>query len=273
MNKKVFLLTLLFITTSLLAEVQDKFKINLGMMYVTSFNTEMQISDERFPASVGVHTDQLNIENDDNVFRLDGYYRFTDTHSIDFSYFYAHSKGSTIISQDMDWNGNTIIAGGHVDSYFDMDVYKVSYGYSFYHNEKIELMLTAGLHITDLDLGIGAYGTIVDRYGNVLTGDSYESSESLTVPLPVVGFKGEYTIIDKRLFVNYKVEYFYMKYDDYEGRIVSTALNLEYRFIDNVGVGIGYNSNNIDLEVKNDGNRIDARNELEGAMIYFTYIY
>lgn len=269
MNKKILILILLLLGASLSAEVKDKWKINLGTMFVTNFETEMQLRPKNLPIGAKINTkDQLDMQTDSNAFRLDGYYRFTDTHSMDFSYFSTKSNGQKIISQDIKWNEETIAAGASIDSHFNMDIYKVAYGYSFYHNEKVELMLTAGLHITSIDLGIGAQGTIDGVYEN-----NYSSGAKATVPLPVFGFKGEYTIINEKLFVNYKTEYFFMQYENYSGALLTSSLNLEYRFMEHIGAGVGYNSNKILLKAEDNNKIFEVKNDLSGVMIYLTYIY
>jgi len=264
--KKLVVILLSFYINLLHAEVQDKFKISLGAMHVVNFESEMQIAPKGIPVGVRINTkDQLNMKNDTNVFRVDGYYRFNDTHSIDFSYFSVNSNGET--TDSITWDGNINISG-NIASYFNMHIYKVDYAYSFYHNEKVELALTLGLHITQVDLGILAYGTI-----NGVTNSSYKSDTTVTVPLPVIGFKGEYTIIDKKLFVNYKADYLYLEFDNYKGALVTSAINLEYHFVDNFGTGIGFNANNIRVEADGDNARADVKNVLSGVVVYFSYIY
>ena len=264
--KKIALLMLLAVTI-VSADVKDKFKLNIGGMKVSKFETEMQVAPKGAPVGLRINTkDQLHMKSDTNVLRVDGYYRFTDTHSIDFSYFSVNSNGTT--SGSLKWDDHNISAAGAIHSYFNMDIYKINYAYSFYHNDKVELALTAGLHITAIKLGISAYGTI-DGVAN----STYASNTAVTLPLPVFGFKGEYTVIDKKLFVNYKADYFYLSIDNYQGAIVTTALNVEYRFVDNFGMGVGYNVNNIHLQANGDNARVDITNNLRGAMFYFSYIY
>ena len=267
--KKLLLVSLLLLSSLASAEVTDKWKINAGAMFVTNFETEMRLTPKNAPIGVRINTkDQLGLKNETGVFRLDGYYRFTDVHSIDFSFFSVRSDGSKSIDTDIEWNGDTISAGAKINSYFNMDVYKINYGYSFYHNEKVELALTAGLHITSLDVGLAASGTV-----NGTPTNTYSDGASATAPLPVVGFKGEYTIIDKRLFINYKTDYFFMKYENFNGSLISSALNLEYRFVDNVGIGIGYNANKIFLKADDGDKKLEIDNTLSGALVYFTYVY
>jgi len=263
--KKILLSALLLLATlNLHAEIEDRFKISLGAMHVINFETEMQIAPKGVPVGVRINTqDQLKMQNDTNVFRLDGYYRFDNVHSIDFSYFSINSEGRT--TDSIEWDGNVSISGD-IKSYFNMDVYKVNYVYSFYHNDKVELALTAGLHITAVELGIYAYGTIDGEEDS-----SYRSDTSVTVPLPVFGFKGNYRV-NKHLFVDYRADYFYLSFDGYKGALVTTALSTEYRFADNFGLGIGYNVNTIRVEADGDNARADVTNVLSGIMIYLSYI-
>jgi len=156
-----------------------------------------------------------------------------------------------------------------------MDVYKVDYAYSFYRNKDVELALSAGLHITTVDFGIelGAKGSLVD--GKPIA-NPYTEGASVTAPLPVVGFKGCYHI-NKNWFVDYKADYLYLKLDIdgtyYDGSLISTQLNLEYSFMENYGVGVGYNSNEIQLKVDDDVKRIDFVNTLSGVLLYLSYTY
>ena len=271
MNTKILLIALLFVGVSLSAEVKDKWKINMGTMFVTNFETEMMLSHKKLPIAARINTkEQLGMESDTNAFRLDGYYRFTDTHRIDISFFSVKSDGSKTINKDIEWgeDQNIIKAGATLKSYFDMNIYKVNYGYSFYHNEKVELTLAAGLHITTIDLGIGASGFVDGIYT-----DSYSSSASATVPLPVVGFRGEYTIIDETLFIEYKSDYFMLEYDGIKGNLLSTALSIEYLFVDHVSVGLGYNVNKIYVGAEDGDAKFEVENELSGAMLYLSYTY
>jgi len=269
MKISAFFLSLLLLSSTLTAEVKDEWKINIGGMFVTNFETEMQLTPKNLPISARINTtDQLGMNTETSVLRLDGYYRFNDVHSIDFSYFSANSDGNRVINEDIEWDGSTISAGATVTSYFDMDVYKINYGYSFYHNEKVELMLTAGLHITSIDMGLHASGVVDGNSTN-----SFSSANGATIPLPVVGFTGEYTIIDKVLFVSYKTDYFILDYDGVQGSLISNALNLEYRFVDHVGVGLGYNSNQIYLSAEDGDTKLEVTNNLSGVLLYLTYIY
>jgi len=259
----------LLVGVSLFAEMEDKWAVKVGGMYVTTFETDMQIGKEGVPIGAKINTkDQLGLESDSVVLRLDGYYRFNDTHSVEASYFAARSDSHKTIQKDIEWDDSIIEAGATIDSYFDMDVFKINYGYSFYHNDDVELMLTAGLHITKIDLGLTAEGTVDGEEGRTST-----SSSTVTAPLPIVGFKGEYTILPHSLFVTYKADIFYLSFGDFQGSILSNGLDLEYEVTEHVGVGMGFDSTIINVISDDNDKKVEVENKLFGLLFYVSYTY
>ena len=266
-SKVLFILAL--ITTSLVAEVKDKWKVNVGSMYVTNFETDLQWNKKGLPVGVKINTnDQLGLESEATVFRFDGYYRFTDSHKIEASYFGVKSDGRKQLNAEINLNGKKLVVGTIIDAYLNMNIYRVDYAYSFYHNDKVELSIAAGLHITQIDLGYSVVAT-ANNNSTPISGSSF----SVTAPLPIVGFRGSYDIIPKTLMVNYNTDYFYFEYEDYRGAIISAAFSLEYRFYNHIGLGIGFNSNDIKVKKDNGNTKVDIDNRLSGIMVYMSYTY
>jgi hypothetical protein len=248
------------------------FKINLGAMYVTNYDTKVQMGTKNIPLDATIDAkENLGMKNDTSVFRLDGLYRFSDKHSIDFSYYRVRSYGNQALKKSIEWDGITLEAGAAIESHFNMDIYKLNYCYSFYQNDEIELALSAGLHVSYIDLGLKAIAGVDSNISS--SSNSYNSKEDIPIPLPVIGFKGEYEILYRKLFVNYRAEVFYLKYEDYKGSFISNAINFEYYLINNIGVGVGYNTNKILAKGNDSNNRFELENDLSGILFYVTYIY
>jgi len=262
------LVSLVAIASLAHAEVLDTWKIQLGGMFVNNFETDMQLGKKGFPVGAKINTkDQLGLDNDTAVFRLDGYYRFNNVHSMEFSYFSVRSEGRRYVDKEFEWNGDTL-SDVLVNSYFNMDIYKLNYAYSFYHNSDIELALLAGFHITGIDLGLSAEGVV-----NGEEKQKRSSGANVTVPLPVFGFKGEYTIIPQTLFANVKSEYFFLKYDVYKGAFIGNAINVEYRFLDHYGLGLGFSNYTLTAEMEDSDKKVNVENRLSGVTAYLSYTY
>jgi len=275
MNIKTIIFATMLLATSLMAEVKEKWKINVGSMFVTQFETELKWSRKRVVNGentlIGktINTkDQLGLESESSVLRFDGYYRFNKEHKIEFSYFGVNSNSNKITDTSIELDGNTITAGVSLQTYYNMKVYKLNYAYSFYHTDKVELALLVGLHVTQLEIGYNIKGQI-----NSSEIARAKGGTDITAPLPVVGFEGQYSIIPKVLFINYQANYFYLDFGDYAGAITSSTLKMEYRFWEHLGIGAGYNINNIAVRKEDSHKTLDIDNRLSGAILYLSYTY
>ena len=165
-----------------------------------------------------------------------------------------------------DLNFGPITATGflEVETSFKTDFYVAQVGYSFLKNERAELGLGGGLHVVSFDTALKVRGKINGKSG------SEKSSESdLTVPLPnILGF-GTYAFTPK-LSLDGGIGWFGLDYDDYSGNLVAVNANLEYRFTDNFGVGVGYNFIDMDLEIEQ-SRRTDTYDlEYKGPVLYLS---
>lgn len=257
-----------FVIALLPAQTNDRWSLSVGSMFVVDFETEMQISRKDVPLGARINTkDQLGLDHESAVFRADGLYRFNDAHSLGVSYYAAKSTGSRYVETEFEWDGD-VLENVQTNTYFNMYILELVYGYSFYHSDDIELELIAGLHVTAIDLGFKATGVV-----NGMPDQFISTAESVTAPLPVFGFKGEYTIIPNHLFVSYKAEYLYLMFENNKGQYISNMLSLEYRFTEHFGIGTGFNANFVKVEMVSGDKKIDVVNQLNGVMLFLTYAY
>jgi len=264
-----FIPVLLLLISTVYAESSDRLKVDVGGMFVTSFETDMQLSKKGFPIGGKINTkDQLGMDSNTISFRLGGHYRFSDRHGIECSYYGVRSDSHKRVDREFEWNGDLIDVGAMVDTYLDMDVFKIKYAYSFYHNDRVELALGVGLHITPIGLGLTAKGKI-----NGVEKQNTSESSSVTAPLPVVGFGGEYTIIPNRFFASYQANYFYLAFTDYKGALISNTLAMEYAFMDHVRAGLGFDSDVIIVEMDDGDKKVEVENRLSGVLLYLSFTY
>ena len=205
----------------------DKFKISLGSYFIQDTNTEISVN-----SSVGNIGTIINMERDLgtddrlSVPRLDGYYRFNDKHRLDFGWTNVKREGTRTIALEINIGDETFVANDVVASKVDTTFFKLAYGYTFYKSSKVELSFIAGLNLLD-------YSLVVDD----ITSGRVETAE-VTVPLPVFGLSMDYAIAPRWL-VHFKMETFYLEYDDkIRGSLVDAGLGLEYRVLKNMGLGI-----------------------------------
>ncbi len=265
MKKILLVVIIMFAASQLQAEETspDAFQLRVGGYLLAGQNTDIGVSKKG--ASVGINLQDLfNMETTTQVFRLDGYYRFTPKHAVEFSWYKINSSSQTDADINFTWDDQNISALGSLSTYFDTDIYKVNYVYSFYHNEKVELGLSAGLHITTL--GVGFSG----NYETNGTADNSGEDVRVTAPLPVVGFRLKYNILPE-LSVKYAVDYFFLTFDNTTGTLTDSLLTVNYRITRHFGMGIGINSTRMRLETDaGEDSRLNVSHDVAGGLIYGT---
>lgn len=241
----------------------DQFMFRVGGYFVDGSNTQFSLNSTT-GLGIGTSIDyqkDLGGETRDKIPRIDLYYRFNDYHRIDFTAFSIDRSGERLLTLDLDIGDETFSASETVNSDIKYTLYKVAYGYSFYHSPKVELSFTAGLNITTYDL-------------NFATGSGSKSeSAGVTAPLPILGLKMGYAITPA-WSVNYLVEAFAINIEDkFSGSLLNFELSTEYRLLRNFSVGAGLASLGLDAEVIDDDLRGQVVDRYRGFLLFGTLYF
>jgi hypothetical protein len=241
--------------------IPDDFQLRLGGYFVADQDTDIRLSHSGVGVTMNLQ-DTFEMDTQGQVFRLDGYYRFSPKHSIEVAWYAIHNSSST--TKDFVWDDLNISNKGHLNTFFNTDIYKVNYVYSFYHSDQVELGLAAGLHITKIDIGFdGSY-----KSDGVDTNSKEEVG--VTAPLPIVGVRLNYKILPT-LSVKYSVDYFFITFEGAAGSMSDAMLTLDYRVFDNFGLGIGYNSTRMRFKADvGDKGELKLNHDVSGGLIYAT---
>ena len=162
---------------------------------------------------------------------------------------------------------DTVIqAGGAIESVFDIDLVRLTYGYSLIRNDEAELQFQAGLHLADIAVQLGLTGALsID--GEPFVESVSTEQEDVTAPLPHFG--GNFTYAFNEKFGMYAhIIGFALEIDDIEGSIVDTGLTVQYNFTDTIGVGAGVRYFNVDVEASDEDLRGQFEFEYFGPLVY-----
>jgi hypothetical protein len=189
---------------------------------------------------------------------LDGNYRFNKRSSFNFSWWDIDRDATTFLGKDIDFGDISIPAGELVESFFDTQTIRVSYGYSFYNVPKAELGLNAGLHVTTFDLGINCISC---------TNPETLDTERITAPLPVIGFHYRYQMSRRWRFSGY-TQHFLLEFGDVDGSLTDTRISFSHHTFKNVGFGFGWNRIETDLDIDSSDYLMAVSNKLEGIQAF-----
>jgi len=243
----------------------DKFRFAIGGYAIARYDSSVSMTDPDLGAGISIDPqDTLGMDFKSTVLRIEGYYRFHPKHALTYSWYSIDSTGSKIVNEEIDWvnpDGNpiTIPVGAQVTSSLSYDIFKVGYLWSFHHTDKVELGVGAGLHVTQLKVGLDAS----------LTKPPNQSAQRVdtTVPLPVFSLVLNYRVAPK--FHWYlKTEAFVVKFDNWAGSYRDATLGMEYRAWKHVALGAGLSSNSLNVEEDDPNYKLKFNNTISGALLY-----
>jgi hypothetical protein len=239
----------------------DKWMIRLGAYIVDGSNTTVSVGSDVALGAIIDYQKDLGGEDGDTIPRIDAYYRFNERHRIDFTSFSIDRKGQRTLAVELEIGDEIFSASETVQSDIKYTLYRLGYGYSFYHSPKAELTLTAGLNITEYDLEFS------------LEDGTKAESAGVTVPLPVVGLRMGYAITPK-WNVRYVSEAFFVEFDDsFRGAILNFELNTEYRLFKHFALGAGIARIGVSAEVDDDDWRGKVTDSYRGFNLFGTFYF
>jgi Outer membrane protein beta-barrel domain len=232
----------------------DRFMIRGGYLLVFGAETDVQLVGQSGLGAVIDFNKTLHGTQDYSGFRVDAAYRFNDRHSMGLSYYRVLRNANRQIASDLTVGDTTIAAGAQTTSNLNFDMYRLTYNYSFYRTDKVEVGITPGLYIMRVKFDLtgsatcsGAQATCVGQptvFGS--------ASEQLTVPLPSIGGFVNYKITPK-LTAQVRSDFFYLKVASSEGSMFEFYAGLEYRLFKHFALGASFDRLQSNVDLTKDG--------------------
>ena len=240
---------------------ETKAKISLGY-FLPRMHTELRLDPANPPPSgdsVDME-DDLGLDRDLALVRVDGYYRLGRKHRLQFGYFSLEREAQRVIDRPITIGDNTFIINGQVDSNLKNTITEIGYMYSLRQTDRFEVSGTFGIHWMDLQ----------SRFiGETASGFFETTSSSVEGPLPLFGVDIDYAFTP-RWIASFRGMIFSYKVDPYDGHLIDLRGTLEYFFLNNVGVGLGVNRFDLDLTYTDNGRVGDFSWGYGGMQFYIT---
>ncbi len=213
----------------------DKLMIRGGWAYAFGATANAAVSGPVLGLGTSVDfTNTLGGDSSTDAFRVDTLYRFNDRHAVGFSWYRVGFSGEKALNQQIQVGDDVVGAGASTQTGLSFNVYRLLYDYSFYRNEKLEVAISPGLYVMKTNFNFAGQGII-----NGTPGNSTVVNEEVTLPLPSIGFVGNYNITPKLQFQN-RYDFFYLSIGDYSGAMFEFYAGLEYRLFRHFAMGAAY---------------------------------
>lgn len=208
----------------------SKVQLTFGL-FLPSINSTAQINAEtgRIGTIINLET-AFSLPETQNLFRMNGVFRFDNKHSVE-GYYYALNRSGSNVSKDSLVFGDIILrVNSSFSAFFNATLFGGKYRYSIYNGESVETGFSVGLSF--LDIGVGAEVT----FQNQSASDEYND----LLFLPVLGFYSRVNIIENLIFRS-NVDMFALNIKRYDGVLFDFGVSLEYMFLQRFSLGTSYN--------------------------------
>jgi len=233
-----------------------RFSISGGFAGYANFDTTIRLNTEGLFGAILDLEDELDVDEESTIGRIDGHYAFHRAHRVDFSYYDIRRDGTSTLLEDSQIGEVLFPAGTTVDTSLDTLIFKVAYRYNFVADHRTTIGASLGIHWMSIDF---------DVEGPVA---SQEEDLDVDAPLPLLGLHWAYAFTSKwKLLAGTEV----LRFDvgEYRGLVSDTRITIQHDTFEHFGWGIGYNGFAIDAHFE-DEDDLDADLEYgyQGLMLY-----
>jgi len=255
-------------------QFNDRFRVYLGGFW-PEVDSKIGINGDVIPPGPPVDVeDALGVEDSDGVAWGGVQWHISRRNSLELEFFALNRDGgvSGTFSPPIQI-GDTFIESGGINTFYDTSIGRLTYGFSFIRNDRMDVQLKAGLHLAKLEAGIQFNGAVCDQTTIPTTppgcpaGTSGAESEDVTAPLPHLGGSFAYAITPSVAF-NFQVIGFALELDDIDGSIVEVDADLSWTPWRNFGLGAGIRYFNTEVDAGTSELNGEFEFEYFGPVVY-----
>lgn len=185
-------------------------------------------------------------------------WRISNRNMVEFEFANLNRNAITelVTDEPIEIGDSLVDAGVRIDTTFDLTLARLTYGYSVVRNEKMDVQLKVGLHLTDIaaSIKLGA-GVRVCQPGDIVPDDCEVRTEAtdrlessdVTLPLPHFGVSLSYAFTPKFALRTQAIG-FALEINDIKGSLLEIDADVIYHPWRRFGLGAGVRYFNANIE-------------------------
>jgi hypothetical protein len=243
----------------------DRFSITVGSFYeTTDADLRVDVSGGRQGTPINLNRD-LGLDDTDQLLRLEATWRPFQRSQFTAGYFDLSTKGHRTLEREIDFGDTVFPVRASVDSALEVQVAELYYTFWALKRPRGGIGLSFGVSALAIDTSLSAQ---LDRPTSPGTSLRRDASTSADLPIPLFGAEGLYAL-GTHFLIGANARYLpEITIDQYTGSAYSFGASLEYRFVRHLGLGLSWNSFNIDADVDRDRLDGSVNFTIEGAQLY-----
>jgi hypothetical protein len=246
--------------------LSDSFTASLGAMRSSnSFKVEADTPGD--PGTFVDFDDSLGVSHNSTFFNGQLRWKFgrEKKWNLQGQYFSNNAKGSTVLTEDVEWDGLTFGEGTFVDSGVKLGVSRLVIGRSFIKNARNDFGIGVGIHNLDIDVFIEGEIIVDDETTEIQRGEL-----SVSQILPNIG--GWYNFSPgKNWLIHARVDWISADINGYGGHMWNTAVGVNYQAFRHVGFDLYWQYFNLQIRADKTDWRGRADMTYSGPVLAVTF--
>jgi len=212
-----------------ISPTDERVRISLGAVHVKSSTPVRADSSAGTAGTSLTGEDQFGLDKSDFEPKFQATVRTATRHRFSFDYFTLDRTGNTTVSEIINFHDVQFVNGDPLQTKLSLRTFGITYAYSFWHSEKVEVAATLGVHATD----ISASTKVETPIRHVI------QNEDQAGPVPTLGIDATW-VISKRFYLDGRAQYLDVHVHNLDGSLGFFELNVLYRYRPNVSFAVGY---------------------------------
>jgi len=208
----------------------DRVRISLGAMHVSSATTLRADSSAGVQGSDISAEDQFGLGKSDFEPKFQAMVRIDTRQRLSFDYFMLDRSGNaTLTGNAIVFRNVVFLPGDPLQTQLSLRTLGITYGYSFWHSETLEIAGTIGVHATD----ISAEAKVETQSRHII------QTEDQAGEIPTVGIDATW-VASKRFYLDGRAQYLTAHVNNIDGSVGIYEFDALYRYRPNVSFAVGY---------------------------------
>jgi hypothetical protein len=212
-----------------ISPTEDRMRISAGAMRVSSTTTLRVDSNAGVPGTTINGESQLGLDAADYEPKFQVMVRAGERNRLRLDYFTLDRNDSTTVAQPIVFRDVVLQPGDPLQSELSLRILGLTYGYSFWHGEKLELAGTLGINAVQIQAQVKVATEAVH----------VNQSEDIAGPYPTPGLDATW-VLSKHFYLDGRVQYLNLHVKEFDGSLGMAELDAFYRLRPNVSFALGY---------------------------------
>ncbi|MFT3906257.1 MAG: hypothetical protein QM718_08140 [Steroidobacteraceae bacterium] len=221
--------------------ITDRFALSGGFFHA-AVSTEGRVDDTSADATTTIPGTPFSAEKDFNLpdrsdqLRVEIMVRMSDRNKLRVDMFDMQRKGTATVTQEYFYGGTTVEPGDVIVSHFDWRQFGFTYTHSFVRNDRFEL-----------GAGLGLYAIQAEASAQRASPPAHEDFSGAG-PFPTLAVDAAWRVW-RQLALSARANYLKLTVDNITGKLADYSADLQYRWNANLAVGVGYELQDVTLNL------------------------